>query len=233
MPIALGASQTWQIGSTASRALTVNGAISGTGKSLTISGAGALVLGGGATLGNLFIRGTAVSASAGTITTATNPISTVNDYSSIGQQTGDAGSLTLTGTAALTVAGDFNVADVSATAVLNVGGSAVVSARTMFVGKFGTSKGTVNQTGGTVAQVNNGAGTGDWRIGGGGSTSDAAAVGIYNLSAGTLSSGAANLQIGGYGTGTLTETGGAGHRQRLPLDRTLRRRDRHHRPLHR
>jgi hypothetical protein len=143
------------------------------------------------------------------MSTATTPVSAANNYSSIGQSAGDSGTLTLTGAASFTAAGDLNVADVNATGVMNVQGTATVAARTLAVGKFGSSNGTVNQSGGSVSEVDNGTGPGDWRIGGYGSGSDSAAVGTYILSAGTFNTGSANLQVGAYGTGTFTQTGGA------------------------
>ncbi len=190
--------------------VTFNGNILGPAAGpLSKLGAGTLTINGSANPANLFVRaGTVSLGTAASVSTATTPVSGANNYSSIGQFAGDNGTLTLNGSAVFTNAGELNVADVNATGVLNVLGSATVNARSLEVGKFGNANGTVNQSGGTVTEADNGAGTADWRIGGYGSAADAAAVGVYNLSAGTLNTGAANLQVGAYGKGTVTQTGG-------------------------
>jgi fibronectin-binding autotransporter adhesin len=179
-----------------------------TATALTTNGNAVLTLTGPVTLTNFFPRqGTVALASNAALTTAATPVTNADNYSSIGQQAGDSATVTLSGNASLTIAGDFNVGDVSAKGVLNVQGDAAVYPRTFFVGKYGTSTGTVNQTGGTVQEADNGAAPGDWRIGGAGSASDSAAVGIYNLSGGSFST-TSNFQVGAYGHGIFTQTAG-------------------------
>jgi autotransporter-associated beta strand protein len=181
---------------------------------LTTTGLGTLTLAGPSTVTTLLVKqGTLAFTGIGSLTTAANPVSTNDNYASIGQSAGDSATVTMSGSSTLTVAGDLNVADTGAVGsavvgVLNVGNGAMVNARTLFVGKYSDAIGTVNQTGGTVQEADNGAGPGDWRIGGAGSTSDAIAVGVYNLSGGTLNPGRANFQVGAYGSGTITQTGG-------------------------
>jgi autotransporter-associated beta strand protein len=196
-------------------AATVNSPISGTG-SLVVSGTGALLLGGTSTYGgstavygggnltiggkiggtsNLFLeQGTATIGGGGSVTTSS--------YASVGQLTGDSGTLNVSG--ALTVNNDFNTGD-NGTGVTNLlpGGSA--RAITLYVGKLGSAAGTLTQSGGTLSGLGGG---GEWRIGGGGGTGDAAAVGLYNLQAGLLST-PNNFQVGAYGQGTLKQNGGS------------------------
>jgi autotransporter-associated beta strand protein len=182
--------------------------------SLTRLGTAVLTLTGATTATNFFPRqGTTIFSGTGSLTTATSPVSTADDYSSIGQVPGDNATVTLMNNATLTIAGDFNIGDVGAAGsslngTLNVQNSATVNARDLFVGKYVNAHGTVNQSGGIVQQVNNGLASGDWQIGGSGSSADAAAVGIYNLSGGTFTTGT-NFQVGTYGNGTFTQTGGS------------------------
>ncbi len=185
-----------------------------TGGTFTKSGASQLTLTGAVNTTNFFARqGTTLLSGTGSLTTANTPVTTANNYSSIGLGANDNAVVTLTNTATLTVAGDFNVGDAGVAGstlggTLNVQDSATVNARTLSIGKYVNAVGTVNQSGGVVQEVDNGLPGGDWRIGGSGSTSDAAAVGVYNLSGGSFSTGT-NLQVGGYGTGTFRQTGGS------------------------
>jgi autotransporter-associated beta strand protein/T5SS/PEP-CTERM-associated repeat protein len=197
--------------------ITLNGLIIGTGElstengrvvingPATYTGATRVQNGGNLTLNNAVSATSNLFVNSGSATIVTTGALTSSNYSSIGQNAGDNATLTVAGNGQLTVPADLNIADVGATGVLNIGGAAQVKARTLYVGKFGAANGTVNQTGGAVSSV---AGAGDWRIGGGGSASDAAAIGKYNLQGGTLST-ASNLQVGAFGTGTLTQTAGA------------------------
>jgi fibronectin-binding autotransporter adhesin len=174
------------------------------------AGGGTLTLNGNLTTSNVLVQqGTLLLAGTATISTAASPLSNANDFSSIGHLLGDSGTLTLTDSSTFVTAGDLNIADQNgSTGALNIRDNASVQVRTLMVGRQGTASGVVNQTGGTVQEVDNGAGSGDWRIGGGNSSADAAAVGVYNLSGGSFNTGGANLQIGGYGSGTFIQTGG-------------------------
>ncbi len=167
------------------------------GGSTTVTGGNLILTGSISGTSNLFVK-------QGFATIATGASLTTINYSSIGQSAGDAGTLNVSGS--LTVPGDLNIGDVSATGVMNLSSGAVIACDTLYVGKYVTSKGTVNQTGGTVAQIG---GSNDWRIGGAGSSADATAVGVYNISSGSLNSGVSNFQIGAYGTGTLNQSGGS------------------------
>ena len=180
---------------------------------LTKLGSGTLGLGASGTAvnpTNLFVRGGTLAMGLGsTITTAPVTAGTGNQYVSVGQAAGDAAALVVNAGCTLTAAGDLNVGDVSATGTVTVQSSGTVNARTLYVGKYGSSGGTVVQQGGVVQEADNGAATSDWRIGGGGSAADAAAVGAYDLNGGSLNTGSANLQVGAYGTGTLAVVRGS------------------------
>jgi autotransporter-associated beta strand protein len=129
----------------------------------------------------------------------------VSSFNSIGLNNGDNATLTVRGAGRIAESGDFNVSDqASSSGTLNVQDAAQVIIGTLYVGKSGSSVGTVNQTLGTVSSN----GGGDWRIGGGGSAADVNAVGTYNLSAGTFQT-ANNFQVGAFGNGTFNQTGGA------------------------
>ncbi len=178
------------------------------------TGTGTLTLNGNLTTAGISTKlGTVVLKGTSTVSTVTTPITNQNNFVQIGANPGDNSTLTLQNTSALTAAGDFNVGDAGNASVgtlsgtVNLQDSAALTVRTLFVGKFGNAVGTFNQSGGTVNQANNGAGGGEWRIGGGGSAADAAAVGIYNLTGGTLNA-QASFQVGAFGTGTLTQTAG-------------------------
>ncbi len=175
---------------------TLNGQASYTGDTVVTNGGNLTVNGAINSTSNLFVQqGMATIAASGTVTSSS--------YTSIGRASGDNGTLNLQGT--LTVNGDLNVGDVSATGVMNISAGATVNAMTFYIGKFGSSNGAVVQSGGSVNTL---LGGGDWRIGGGGSASDAAAVGTYKLQGGSINV-ANNFQVGAYGKGTLTQTGGA------------------------
>jgi autotransporter-associated beta strand protein len=174
------------------------------------SGAGILTLNGTLSASVFLLhQGSVVLAGTAQISTATNPVSNADNYSSIGHLPGDVATLTLTGSSTYLAAGDLNIADNNASnGTLNIQDNATVQVRTLYVGKSGSATGVVNQTGGSLIEANNGAGSGDWRIGGAGSSADSAAVGVYNLSGGNFNTGGANFQIGGYGSGTFIQTGG-------------------------
>ena len=129
--------------------------------------------------------------------------------SSVGTNSTGVGTLNLSA-GSYTAKGDFDDADgTGGTGTVNVSGTGLLTVNTLYVGKGSAANtgagtlGTVNQTGGTVAE---GTVVNDWRIGGG-NASDSAATGVYNLSGGTVSTGA-NFQIGAYGIGTFNQTGG-------------------------
>jgi autotransporter-associated beta strand protein len=175
--------------------LLLSGNCSYTG-STTVAGNADLTINGQiSSTSNLFLQlGTVTIASGGGMTTAA--------YTSVGQLTGNNGTLNVNG--GLTVHGDLNVGDISATGVMNVSNGATVRPVTLYVGKFGISNGTVTQTGGSVISL---PGASDWRVGGGISSADSAAFGLYQLQGGLLDV-FANFQIGAFGTGTLQQTGG-------------------------
>jgi autotransporter-associated beta strand protein len=128
-----------------------------------------------------------------------------NGFNSVGLLSGDVATLTVQGVGRITQSGDFNVGDVSANGTLNIQGAGAVIAGNLFVGKFGTAVGVVNQT---LGSVSNSGGNNDWRIGGGGTSANPNAYGIYNLSAGTFQTGR-NFQIGADGRGVFNQTGGS------------------------
>jgi len=169
---------------------------------LTTTGSGILTLTGSNTFtGNLFAKtGTVVLTNSASINTG-------GSYDDVGQLGTDNATLTLAGTASLTTTSDFNVGDLdSSSGVLNIQGSASLSVNAFFVGSANatgsTASGTVNQSGGSVTEVNGG--IGEFAIGGRASTSGA---GIYNLSGGTLTA-TAGIRVGGTGTGTFNQSGG-------------------------
>jgi autotransporter-associated beta strand protein/T5SS/PEP-CTERM-associated repeat protein len=195
-------------------ACTFSGSITGSNLSITEAGPGTQSLAGNSSFGGqtlvtggiLSITGSETGASNLFIKHGSATIAgslTSLGSSSIGQSSGDSGTLNVSGS--LSVQSDLNVGDVSATGVLNISTGAVISCDTLYVGKFVTSNGTVNQTGGTVHAMPNGV---DWRIGGADSSADSAAVGVYNLTNGSLNTGSSNFQIGAYGTGTFIQKAG-------------------------
>jgi autotransporter-associated beta strand protein len=131
-----------------------------------------------------------------------------------GNIVGDQGTVTVAGTANVSVARDLNVGDTGdsvtpATGTLNINDTAAVtigSAGAFAVGSgfFANTAavGTVNQTGGSLTA--NGNFDGAFIVGGRGSS---LAVGTYNLSGGTVTSNT-NVRIGGYGQGTMNQSGG-------------------------
>lgn len=145
----------------------------------------------------------------------------------LGMANGATGSLTITGSGALTNGGwsslgtpgtglatlkdnavwqsltDFNVADTTGSqGTLTIQDNARLIISTLYVGKAANSTGTVYQTGGSVIS----SGGGDWRIGGNASGA-ANQLGIYYLSNGVFNT-ANNFQPGAYGTGYFNQSGG-------------------------
>lgn len=177
----------------------LNGPVNGT--TLNTSGTGTLVLANKDTFSSdLFIHtGTVIIDSGGVVTN--------NYYDDVGQDTNDSATLTIRGTGSLTTTSDFNVGDLGASAgTLNVTNSGNLTANAFFIGSANasgsTASGVVNQSGGTITEVNSG--VGEFCIGGRTSTSG---VGVYNMSGGTLT-GAAGIRVGSTGIGTLNQSGG-------------------------
>ena len=194
VPLVLPSSQTWINNS--ANPLTINNSTSGAG-SLTKQGSGTLNLLGTTTCTNFFPNGG---------TTIITGSLTSSSYSSIAQANGSNGTVVITGTGSMTVNGDFNVSDLSVSVgSLSLQGASVARGATLYVGKYGSSVGILNMSGGSMLSIGS---PGEWRIGGGGGTGDAAAYGnlvIANSSALTTSG---NFQIGAFGLGVLNQTSG-------------------------
>jgi len=179
----------------------LGGVISGAAATFNKVDNGTLILTGRETFtGSMFLHGGFTIFDTGSSLTNAN-------YWDVGQDTTDAATLTLRGTAALQTTGDFNVGDIdSSSGTLNLSGSASLTVNTFFVGSANaagsTASGIVNQSGGTLAEISTGVGT--FCIGGRTSTS---AVGLYNLSGGTLTANA-GIRVGSTGAGTLNQSGG-------------------------
>ena len=169
-------------------------------------GFGTLLLGAGSTIS------TSVLVHQGAINLAGSLAA--NQFTSIGVNAGDTGTLSVHGSGSFTANADFNVGDTgdgvtAAAGTLNLSDRATVtvnSAGGFYVGSgffAGTNaNGLVNQTGGTLNA--NGNFDGAFIIGG---RASALAVGMYNLSGGTVNANT-NVRVGGYGVGTLNQTGG-------------------------
>ena len=153
--------------------------------------------------GNIFVN-------QGAITVDTFGLITNGSYHSIGQTSGDNGTMNLRGSGAFSTTFDFNVGDINdAIGVLNIQDTATLIAANLFVSSGNnvgsTANGTVNQIGGTVTQTGTGIGT--FAIGGRRDAADNGAVGTYNMSGGTLTA-FAGIRVGGNGTGTVNHTNG-------------------------
>ena len=192
-------------------ALAVNNSLD-TAFSGNISGVQSLTKGGTANFtvtssnnvaGNLFVDTGMLTLDSGFIA--------AGSYCSIGHTGTGIGALTLKGTANFTGNNDFNVGDVgSSVGTLNVQNTASLTVNAFYVGSANsagsTASGTVNQTGGTVTELNTTAGT--FSVGGRAGTTSVGGVGTYNLSGGTLSAASA-VRVGGAGQGTFNQTGGS------------------------
>ncbi|HLX69511.1 MAG TPA: autotransporter-associated beta strand repeat-containing protein [Verrucomicrobiae bacterium] len=197
--------QTNDINVSLNNTVQLGGALSGTGH-LDKQDNGTLVLAGRTALtsgsdGNLFVKFGAVTIpSGGSITNGY--------YVDIGQDTNDTGTLNITG-GSLGTASDFNVGDVGASVgTVNISsGSLIVNA--LFVGSANaagsTASGTVNQTGGTVTQLNTA--VGECVIGGRTQTTSIAGVGVYNMNGGVFTPNG-NVRLGAAGIGTLNQNAG-------------------------
>ena len=189
--------------------LTVNESLNTTfagaiaGATLTLTGGGQLTLTGTNSLSvNLFVGSGTLSLTSG--------LMSLNSYASIGHIGTDNGILNLKGAASMTDPSDFNVGDVGASVgTFNIQDTAALTANAIYVGSANgtssTASGTVNQTGGTVTELNTAAGT--FAIGGRTTTTSVSGVGIYNLSGGTLTA-ASPIRVGGVGQGTFEQNNG-------------------------
>lgn len=153
--------------------------------------------------GNLFVSLGGITLDSGSINSST--------FCSIGHSGSDNATLTLKGIANFVTASDFNVGDVGASVgTLNLQDTASLTANAVYVGSangtVSTASGTVNQTGGSVAELNTTAGT--FAIGGRTSGTSISGTGTYNLSAGSVSAASA-IRVGAAGTGTFNQSGGA------------------------
>ena len=171
---------------------TFAGTLSGTYLLLNTVGSAPFTVTGTSSLGGLRLTaGSLVLGGGGSVTTS--------GFSSVGLNAGNAAALTVGG-AAVTVNDSLNVGD-NGNGSLTVSAGGTVAVRTLFVAKYGSSVGTVTQTGGTVASLPGGF---DWQVG-----DTAATAGTYALSGGSLNSGVYNFQVGATGRGTVTQTGGS------------------------
>lgn len=188
------------IGVSANNTVRLNGVISGAG-TLNKMDNGTLILAAPQTFaGDLFLHaGLTIVDSGGALTNGS--------YWDVGQDTNDAATLTLRGTAALSTTSDFNLGDLGASAgVLNVSNSASLTMNAFFVGSANaggsTASGIVNQYGGNVTEVSTAVGT--FCIGGRTSVSG---LGVYNMIGGTLTANG-GVRVGSTGIGTLNQSGG-------------------------
>lgn len=193
------------LGVSANNTLQLGGAINGPG-GLYKEDNGTLVLAGKTTLtststGNLFVKfGTTTIPTGGSVSNAY--------YDDIGQDTNDSATLNITG-GSLVTASDFNVGDIGASVgTLNIS-SGTLTANAFFVGSANaagsTASGTVNQTGGTVTQINTA--VGECVIGGRAQTTSIAGVGVYNMNGGVFTPNG-NVRLGAAGIGTLNQNAG-------------------------
>ena len=188
-----------------SAAQTFANTVTGTGR-LTIDASTAPVT----VTGNLALgvvnNSPAFLASAGSVILASGSTINAAGFSDIGLAAGDSATVTLQGSASLTVGSDFNVSDnASSNGILNIGTAAAdtvaLRAGTLYVGKAIGTTGIVNQIAGTVTLTGN-----ETRIGGGTDSSSVNSVGVYNFSGGTINAG--SFQVGAFGSGQYLQTGG-------------------------
>lgn len=187
----------------ANNTVQLGGTISGAG-GLQKEDNGTLILSGKTTLpsgsaGNLFAK-------FGVVDIPTGGLVTNGFFDDIGQDTNDNATLNITG-GSLTTLSDFNAGDLGASVgTVNIS-SGTLTVNALFVGSANlagsTASGTINQTGGTVTQVNTA--VGECVIGG--RITGASGIGVYNMSGGTFTPNG-NVRLGGGGTGTLNQTGG-------------------------
>lgn len=149
---------------------------------------------------------------AGTIVIDSGGVVTNNNYDDVGQNNTDSATLILQGTGSLSISSDFNLGDLgTSTGTVNISGSASLNVNALFVGSANatgsTASGTLNQTGGTVTQVN--VNVGECVIGGRitNSLGGGVGTGVYNMSGGTFTPNG-NVRLGSGGIGTLNQSGG-------------------------
>ena len=181
----------------ASQALNLSGPLTGA-FSLTKNGTGALVLkNNSANIGSFWPNKG--------ITVLSNSAMTNSAFVSVGRLQDDNGSLYLQGNSVLRVGYDFNVGDVgNAVGWLYIQDNAQLQLTNLWAGKNTTCAGYIYQSGGSVTNVFGG--SGDWRLGGNGTTA-AGSFGGYYMSGGQLDLDR-NFQIGAYGVGEMYLTNG-------------------------
>lgn len=159
------------------------------------TGTGTATFTGNMTLGNtvpLFNNGTTVFAGTSTFSTTS--------YFSIAQGASNVATAIFQGSATANVGTDFNVSDTqNSIGKMYLRDNATITAKTLYVGKGGTSDGSLLQSGGSIVD---GGAPGEWRIGGGTGGGDVNAVGSYTMTGGSLTT-AANFQVGAFGRGTF------------------------------
>ena len=165
---------------------------------------GILRLSGSAAIGSATTRTGSVFGRSGELIIQDSAKVFTGTFSSFGQRQGESSILTVKNSGIFDISADFNIGDVNAKSVLNISDSALVTVKSLFVGKGGYSEGLVNQTGGTLIAGNTP--TQEWNLGGNGAA-DTAATGTYNLSGGTLNLLAQSFNSGRWGTGTLNISG--------------------------
>jgi autotransporter-associated beta strand protein len=148
--------------------------------------------------------GTELRLSAGTTVIATGgSVAVSNCYADVGAYTGDNATLTLSGNGALSDTGspgDFNIADLGGTGVLNVQGSATLTVNNLYIGKGSSGltgsggTGTVSQAGGVINAPYISLGT-----------NHPLSSGTFTLSAGTLFTASVT---GGLGSSVFNFNGG-------------------------
>lgn len=201
-PVSVPAEST--IGVSAGNSVRLGGRITGT--TLDTTNSGTLVLGGSNIYsGDLFLhQGTVIIDSGANVTNL--------NYDDVGQNSNDVATLTLQGTGSLSTASDFNAGDLgNSIGTVNISGSASLVANALFIGSANatgsTASGTVNQTGGTVTQLN--VNVGECVIGGRitNALGGGVGLGVYNMSGGTFTPNG-NVRLGAGGIGTLNQSGG-------------------------
>jgi autotransporter-associated beta strand protein/T5SS/PEP-CTERM-associated repeat protein len=168
---------------------------------------GTLKVGAGTLLGTTTTRIGSVLMRGGTIIVEGDGVINTGAFTSIGQRTGEDGTLTLRGNGSYDISNDFNVGDVSARGTVNIQDNAQLRTKRFFIGKSGFAEGTVNLSGNGQIIASNTPDT-EWNLGGNGA-GDPTARGVVNQS-GTSSVNFSNInfQIGRNGIGEYNLSGG-------------------------